>query len=287
MGETVRLFVKASKDAWLTVLNVGASGRTTILFPNAHQPESGFRRTRWWRSRLRSRVPASGWAGGHGALRLAVLHAAGPGAVARVRETLAGVRVVSEEESPDLLWDAHARQVITGMGDVAAHDVDLEALPGVVGKWGAVAAVRALSARNGLRMRIDPHDGVHRRGSRITVRVEGLAHPRLTVFALSGNGRVHYLYPLPGDAPATLAAGSFELPGFEVTPPFGADHVVAVSAGSALDGLNAALGSLDGWVAAEEAVMLLAEAKAGAAGWRSGVQGLYTAPERDGAGVTE
>ena len=39
IGETVRLFVKASKDAWITVLNVGASGRTTVLFPNAHQPE--------------------------------------------------------------------------------------------------------------------------------------------------------------------------------------------------------------------------------------------------------
>ena len=39
VGETVRLFVKANKDAYLTVLNVGASGRTTVLFPNAHQPE--------------------------------------------------------------------------------------------------------------------------------------------------------------------------------------------------------------------------------------------------------
>ena len=39
MGETVRLYVKASKDTWLTVLNVGASERTTTLFPNAHQPE--------------------------------------------------------------------------------------------------------------------------------------------------------------------------------------------------------------------------------------------------------
>ena len=40
VGESVRLFVKASKDAYLTVLNVGASGRTTVLFPNAHQPET-------------------------------------------------------------------------------------------------------------------------------------------------------------------------------------------------------------------------------------------------------
>ena len=40
VGEQVRLFVKASKDAYLTVLNVGASGRTTVLFPNSHQPHT-------------------------------------------------------------------------------------------------------------------------------------------------------------------------------------------------------------------------------------------------------
>ena len=39
-GEQVRLFVKASKDAYVTVFNVGASGRTTVLFPNVHQPET-------------------------------------------------------------------------------------------------------------------------------------------------------------------------------------------------------------------------------------------------------
>ena len=215
------------------------------------------------------------------AVRLAVLHA-GADTLAAVRETLAGVRIVADGEPFDLVWDAGARQVVTGMRDVAAHDVDLEALPGVVGKWGAVAAVKALSARVPLRLRIEaegvPDDKAHTRGTKIVVRVEGLAHPRLTVFSLSGNGTVHYLYPLPGDGPAALAAGSFELPKFEVTPPFGADHVVAVSAGSALDGLNAALERLDGQVAAGEAAALLAEARAGANGWSSGIQGLYTAP---------
>ena len=217
-------------------------------------------------------------AAGSGAVRLAVLHA-GPGALATVRETLAGVRIVPDGEPSDLVWDAGARQVVTGMGDVAAHDVDLEALPGVVAKWRAVSAVRALSARASLRLRIDPNDDVHRRGSRIVVRVEGLAHPRLTVFSLSGNGAVHYLYPLPYDDPAGLASGrAFALPAFKVTPPYGADHVVAVSAGSALDALNAALRRLDGRPAAGRAAALLAEARAGAKGWSSGIQGLYTAP---------
>ena len=212
-----------------------------------------------------------------GAVRLAVLHA-DSGAVAAVREALAGVRIVPQEDSPDLVWDAGARQVVTRLGDVAAHDVDLDALRGVIGKWEAVPAVREISASNALRLRIDPHDGVHRRGDRITVRIEGLAHPRLTVFSLSGNGRVHYLYPLPGDPAEVATDGPFELPPFKVTPPYGADHVVAVSAGSVLDVLNAGLRRLDGRVAAGRAVALLAKAKAGASGWSSGVQGLYTAP---------
>ena len=211
----------------------------------------------------------------HG-VRLAVLHA-GAGALARVREALAGVRIVPKEESPDLIWDAGAREVVTGMGDVAAHDVGLEALPGVIEKWKAVPAVRALSARNGLRMGIDPHDGTHRLGRRITVRIEGLAHPRLTVFSLSGNGRVHYLYPQSHDSAEVATDRPIELKA-EVTPPFGADHVVAVSAGSSLDALIAALKRLDGREAAGRAVALLADAKARASGWSSGIQGLYTAP---------
>ena len=33
IGEAVRLFVRANKDAYLTVLNVGPTGNTTLLFP--------------------------------------------------------------------------------------------------------------------------------------------------------------------------------------------------------------------------------------------------------------
>ena len=40
IGETVRLFVRSNKDAYLTVLNVGPSGNTTLLFPNAFQQDS-------------------------------------------------------------------------------------------------------------------------------------------------------------------------------------------------------------------------------------------------------
>ena len=42
-GERVRLFVQTNKDAWVTVLNVGPDGTTTVLFPNRFQGDNRVR----------------------------------------------------------------------------------------------------------------------------------------------------------------------------------------------------------------------------------------------------
>ena len=210
------------------------------------------------------------------AVRLTIL-GAGSETLASAREMLDNVRIVSYAQSPNLIWDAESRQVVTALGDVAARDVGLGALPAVIGKWEAVRTIRKLSARASLSLRVYPHDGAHPEGSRIEVEVDGLRHPRLTLIGLSGNGVVHYLYPLPSD-PVELPTGQpFRLE-LEVTPPFGADHVVAVSAQSPLDALNAELARLDGRPAAHRAARLVAEAAAGAERWWSGIQGLFTIP---------
>ena len=39
LGEKVILFVKTNRDAYVSVFNVGASGKTTVLFPNEHQTD--------------------------------------------------------------------------------------------------------------------------------------------------------------------------------------------------------------------------------------------------------
>ena len=214
--------------------------------------------------------------GPHQMLRLAILRA-GAGDLAAVPDTLPGVQLVSIEESPDLIWDAEASQVITGLGDVAAHDVGLRDLPATVGKWRAMTTIRELSARASLRLRVFPHDGTHRRGTRIEVEVTGLRHPRLTLIGLSGNGVVHYLFPRPGDPERVTPQRPFRLP-LVVTKPFGADHVVALSAATPLDRLNASLHRLDGQPAARQVAGLLAAAAAETDDWWSGVQGLFTAP---------
>lgn len=40
VGENVQLYVKSNKDAYITVLSVGASGSTVVLFPNQFQPDN-------------------------------------------------------------------------------------------------------------------------------------------------------------------------------------------------------------------------------------------------------
>ena len=209
-------------------------------------------------------------------LRVAVLNA-NAGDLAIIRDTMPALQLVALEESPDLIWDANVSQIITGLGDVAAYGVDAPSLPAAVGKWQAVGTIRELSARASLALRVYPHDGTHRYGAQVEVEVTGLRHPRLTLLGLSGNGVVHYLYPLPGDPEAVSPARPFQL-SLVVTEPFGADHVVAFSAAQPLDRLNAALQRLDGQPAADQAANLLAAAAGEAEDWWSGIQGLFTAP---------
>ncbi|MCY4659497.1 MAG: DUF4384 domain-containing protein [Acidobacteria bacterium] len=42
-GEQVRVFVQVNKDAYVTVLNVGPDGSTTVLFPNRYQTDNRVR----------------------------------------------------------------------------------------------------------------------------------------------------------------------------------------------------------------------------------------------------
>lgn len=40
IGEQVQLFVRSNRDAYITVLNVGTSGKVHQLFPNRYQPQN-------------------------------------------------------------------------------------------------------------------------------------------------------------------------------------------------------------------------------------------------------
>ena len=209
------------------------------------------------------------------ALRLSVINA-DPAALAGVRDSVQGIRLVSATDAPDLLWDAAALEVVSGLGDVAAYGVDLATLQSVVDKWRAVQVIEDLSSRTSLALRLIPDAGVHRAGSIYGVEVGGLRHPRLILFMLSAKGRVHYLSE-PGDASRIAPDRPFPVK-LRVTEPFGVDHLVAVSAASPLGRLDVALERLEGRRAARRVAELLVSASAGAEDWWSGVQGLYSIP---------
>lgn len=42
-GDTLRIFARSSEDAYLTILNIGTSGATSIIFPNQHQTDNRVR----------------------------------------------------------------------------------------------------------------------------------------------------------------------------------------------------------------------------------------------------
>lgn len=210
------------------------------------------------------------------AIRIAVLN--GESESAQLNSLLSDACFVGNDEFPDLIWDVSQKQVVTGLGDIVAYSVGIENLSNVVDKWVTVRAIRDLSEQSPLPLRVRPHDGMHKSGSLISVEIDGIYESGLTVIGLSGNGKVHYLYPLPSD-PKQLPPGHVFNLDLKVTEPYGADHIVAFSALEANEELNAALARLDGLFASLDVARLLINAPTVVGkNWRIGLQGLFTAP---------
>jgi hypothetical protein len=195
---------------------------------------------------------------------------------AGVAGSLSNAVVVASGDTPDLIWDSGTGEIITHLGDVIAHDVRQAGLQGVVDKWRALEAIRLLSEGSHLVMRILPDDSAHRLGETVGIEISGLRVPHFTLFSLSGDGTLHYHYPYRSD-PADLPLNRPYKVEFEVTPPFGADHLIAITSERVLTGLNKALSRVDGQQAARTAVALLIT-HLQSVDYQMGIQGLYTAP---------
>ena len=214
------------------------------------------------------------------ALRLALVSPGSP-----VPHVPADVQIVDFSDKPDLIWDRDRREVITVPGDIVAYGVADTEIGTVIATWKAVKQIGNITIRDSLSIRVDPHDGYHRDGDLINVSIGGMTGSYFTLIGLSGNGTVHYLYPLPEDGPAIPTTKPFELP-LKITPPFGIDHIVAVTSRTQRDGLNMALAGLDGTRSARKVAQLLAGAASTSDGWQFGIQGLFTKPSDQTRGVS-
>lgn len=189
---------------------------------------------------------------------------------------VSGALVVSLEEGPDFIWDSGSAQVLNHLGDVEADGVSADDLQSVIDRVAVLRRLKLMSARSSLRMRVTPNDGAHRHGDQIGFRVDDLRHRYLTIFGITGDGTIQYLYPVSTDSP-TIDDGFGFAVRFQVTPPFGADHIVAIVTPDQPEILQRALARSSGERAAYAIESALGRIFSDPAA-QVGVQGLFTRP---------
>jgi hypothetical protein len=190
---------------------------------------------------------------------------------------LTGIARVAEGEDADLILD-----IARAPGDLSGRGMSWR------GIWSGprckpssingVALEKLKFERLGdrLTMRVLPNDGTHRQGQEMAFEIDDIRLPYLVFFSLSGDGTLNFHYPLPED-PETVPTGRPVRVGFKVTPPYGADHIIAVASDQSLGELTALLRSLDGKPAPRPALeSVIAVLRQGSR--QLGIQGLYTAP---------
>jgi len=145
---------------------------------------------------------------------------------------------VAVSDNPDLIWDPATLDVL-GNGDVVAHQIKRQDLPGAIDRFAAVNGFKRLAAKAPQTVRVLPGDKVHAQDSRVEVEVSGVAQRSLLLFNIAGDGTVQALYPIGSDPPI-LATPDFKF-SVVVREPFGADQIVAITSAQRLSDLEQVL----------------------------------------------
>jgi hypothetical protein len=173
-------------------------------------------------------------------LRLYVRGAVGEDALAGQVER---VRVVGSESEADLVWEVRTAELID-TGDLVAEEVGVAKLPQVLEKVVAARDLRGLRPDHPMIMRLEPDDGRHRAGTKITFTIDGRDGSWLILFSLASDGTIQFHFPRPGEDPRPTLDKPVALR-FEVGPPFGCDHLVALASAEDLSQFADRLRALD------------------------------------------
>jgi len=184
------------------------------------------------------------------------------------------VTLVKTAEEAELTWDL-ARQEIIENGDVTAEGVGARKLQDVIDKAVAIRLLRGMKPQKPLSMRLLPADKRFTAGEQITFTVDGREGPNLILFNLASDNEFEFQFPRGSENPRPPLDRPIEL-ALKVTPPFGADHLVAIASPDDLADLAAQLRELDGRRAGREAALLIAEGLRDRR-WQLGIQPLFTA----------
>ncbi len=203
------------------------------------------------------------------ALSLSIINA-GPSGPEALAQKLRGV-ALAPPGAAALTWDAARGEITNQLGDVIAYgptsevralvrvngatppaadpQADLGRVQMVVDKMLMVDTLKGLAEHSGIDMALAPDDKVHRDGQSVRFSIAGQKLTFLTVFNLSSDGTVNFLYPLNSERARDPLEVSFDRAfslELKVGPPFGADHLLAVATAQPLTGLHRVFEKLDG-----------------------------------------
>jgi hypothetical protein len=133
-------------------------------------------------------------------------------------------------DGADLVWDIGKSEALS-RGDLVMQSVDGSLMGGVVDRTWAVERLREIAERRNLPTQLVSQGRLLTAGDEAQVEIDDLAEARLVVFNIGADATVQMLYPsAPGEAAHCPDAenGNWRC-SLAVTPPFGADTIVALA----------------------------------------------------------
>jgi hypothetical protein len=181
--------------------------------------------------------------------------------------------IVRPIDNPDLIWDPVSRDVLA-WGDVVAYAVEKADLPSVIDRTAVVRDLKQVSTKAPQVIKVGPDDGLHRSDQMVQIELSEVSGRALVLFNIAGDGTIQMLYPIGSDS-SSIPTGDYRFP-VRVREPFGADQIVAITAGQRMTQLEQALLQLNRRRAAGQMMKMVQ--RYAPADARIGSAGLFTAP---------
>ncbi|WP_417710009.1 caspase family protein [Roseibium aggregatum] len=158
--------------------------------------------------------------------------------------SLSGIRKVDSKEEADLIYDGDGSSLVYKTGDVIASfpaPPSAEVLQAAVDKWRFLAFLIGFAEAEGPELDLSDGSRTYAEGEEVTFSIRSPDHENAVLFNLASNGTVQLVGPVRrgkrGLAAGKLRPGRTDSFRSAVIPPFGADHLVAITTPSPLPDL--------------------------------------------------
>lgn len=193
-------------------------------------------------------------------------------------QTIDAVQLVQDKVQADIIWDRETNTISHRVGGVVAENVTPETAQHVISKWSAINLLKSKMQLSPVRMSLPNGDKRYAKGELVTVEVEDVRYPYLTLFNLPPDGKVEFFLPNPNrpdDAQKSWLDKIYRQQFRVSNPPFGAEHLVAIYSEEVLSDLHSALALMKTPTEAKALRGVLQEALKGRT-YQVGVLGIYT-----------